>query len=282
MCRTNVYRFFGVLMCALLFLSCQQTNKTERGRYDTVEKGNKEGAVKTVRRHVKYSGAFYQITNIGSLDIVFTQGPYNIEVEGPENLIDDLSVAIDQYVLTVNMKDEEKIDLTQYKTTNRKLTLYVSCPVIKTIAMCGTGGLHTVGTIQSDNLQLGILGTGSIEADTISAENLSLDVTGDGNANISHVTTKNTAKFLLSGHGHTTCNINAKEGVSVDCNSKCQIDLSGNTKQLYIFTSGNATCNINFNADQLTVDATNGNIYIKGNYKTKKLNKRGKANIFQS
>lgn len=208
MYRTNVYSFLGALTCALLLLSCQQTNKTERGTDNTTKKEETKDVIKTIRQPVKYSGAFYQITNMGSLDIVFTQGPYNIEVEGPEDEIDKLNIGIDQYVLTVNMKNEEKIDLTQYKTTNHKVTLYVSCPIIKTIALCGTGNFHAVGTIQSDGLQLGIIGTGSIDADTINAERLSLDVTGSGNTNLRQVNTKSTTELLLSGEGHTVCNIN--------------------------------------------------------------------------
>ncbi len=282
MYRTNVYRFFGALTCALLPFSCQQTGKTEKETGDTTRNETVENTVKTVRRHVKYSGAFYQITNIGSPDIVLTQGPYNIEAEGPEDLIENLNIGIDQYVLTVSMKDEEKIDLTQYKTSGRKLTLYVSCPTVKAIAMCGTGSLRTTGTIQADNLQLGILGAGSIEADTINAVSLSLDVTGDGNTTIRQVTAKNTAQFLLSGQGQTTCDVNAGEEVSVNCNSKCQIDLTGNARQLYMYMSGNANCNINLNADRLTVDATDGNIYLKGKYKNKQINKRGNAKVFQS
>ena len=285
MYRTNVYRFFVVLTCALLSVGCRQTGKAEKetgGSADRETAGKTENTVKTVRRHVRYSGAFYQITNIGSLDIVFTQGPYNIEAEGPENLIDDLSVAVDQYVLTVSMKDEEKIDLTQYKSSSGKLTLYVSSPTVKAIAVCGTGGLHVRGTLQTDDLQLGILGEGSIEADSIIAGNLSVVVTGDGNTSIRQVTAKTTAKFLLSGHGSTTCNIDAGEGVSVDCNSKCRVDMNGNTGQLYVFSSGGADCSVNFNADRLTVDATDGTIFVKGRYKTKSLNKRGNSRIFQS
>ena len=282
MFRTILYNAFEVLTCTLLLVSCQQTtDKTGKQTNGEVKTEDTKKASKTIRQHVKYSGTFYQITNIGSPDIVFTQGPYNIEAEGSEELVNKLSVGVDQNVLTVNMKNEEKIDLTQYKTMNDRLTLYISCPTIKTIAMCGTGGFHAVGTIESDNLQLGILGTGSIEADTINAGDLSFDITGDGDAQLGQATVENNALFTLSGQGHIACSINAGQDVTIDCNSKCQIDFDGKAKQLNLNITDQANCNVDFDADQLLVEAIDGNIFVRGNYKKKIIRNSGNAKVFQ-
>ena len=147
--------------------------------------------------------------------------------------------------------------------------------------MCGTGGFHAVGTIESDNLQLGILGTGSIKADTISTGDLSLDITGDGDAQLGQATVENNAIFTLSGQGHTACSIDAGQDVTVDCNSKCQIDLNGKAKQLNLHITDQANCNVDFDADQLLVEAIDGNIFAKGNYKKKIIHNSGKAKVFQ-
>ncbi len=274
---TMQYKYLLAITCAFMLVGCQQSGKSDKVQGNApVQAGDK--TVNKVRKHVNFSGTFYQITNLGTPDIIYTQGPYNFEVEGAEDLVDELALSIDYNVMTVSLKDEEKIDMNRFNSNKGKLTLYISCPTLKAIATCGTGGIHIKGKLEGDEFQVGCLGTGSIEIDTLNMTNMRYDSMGDGNLSF-HFIESESANFILSGKGKLEGSIAASGPVILDSNSASHVSLRGKAGRLSLIISGNTECDLNMDADTLDVTAQSGVINITGKFKTKRIDKGLKANV---
>ena len=101
-------RIFFAVFSIVMLVSCNQSGQQNTpAKNDANQSENRE--VEKVRRPISFSGTFYQITNIGSPDIVFTEGDYSIEAEGPSSMVNAVNIDVDCNVLTVSMNNEERI-----------------------------------------------------------------------------------------------------------------------------------------------------------------------------
>ncbi len=162
---------------------------------------------KTTRHHIKVAGNFYQITNIGSIDIVFSEGDYNIDVECDSSLLPYVSATFDSGILTVCMKQEEKADI-DWDIAQSDVALYVSCPNIRYIAICGSGSFKSIGKIHSTDMQIGNFGSGDIELDSVECETFEYELHTDSKISFNNIHC-NKAKLMSHGTGHITSDIDA-------------------------------------------------------------------------
>ena len=91
----------------------QSTAKTEQRKQNIIKK------------RISIPFDFSYITNLGSVDIIYTQGNYSIEVEGDSATIDYLNAEFDSNILTVNLQTDNNTDINLYGNSNN-IKMYVS------------------------------------------------------------------------------------------------------------------------------------------------------------
>lgn len=270
---------FLTLLSGLLLISCQQTNKNQEQKQKNSLTETIKQSEPVVRKSIPFSGEFYQITNIGSPNIIFTEGDYSIEAEGSESMIKELSTDIDCNVLTVNLNNEEKVELNKFKDIKSNITLYISCPKLQIVAMCNTGSFHSIGTIHTSSMQVGCLGTGGIEMDSIITDIFKYEASGNGNAKFNYIKATGETTFLLSGLGKTSCHLDVTDNLFFDCRNNCKAYINGNVNIANISVNDNSKCHININADKLNVSVINSEVNIKGKIKNKNIQKGHGAKV---
>ena len=70
-------KLFLISLYSLIALSCGQKEETSSHEVD-----NNKTEVNLIRKPIAFNGTFYSITNLGSINIIYTQGPHSIEFEG--------------------------------------------------------------------------------------------------------------------------------------------------------------------------------------------------------
>ena len=129
-----------------------------------------------VRKRLAVQGDFSYLTNIGSINIVYTQGEYGMEVEGDSAVLQHLKTSYDSNLLTVSMGTDGNSDINLYGNVSNA-TMYLSCPDLKCVSICGNGGFECRGTWRGDDLQVGVLGTGELKLDTVECNTFAMQST---------------------------------------------------------------------------------------------------------
>lgn len=271
--RKNLFSVMAVVLCATFF-SCRNTNPVNG---ESVSDVDSVSAPKKVMTHVKVAGDFYQITNIGSVDVVFSEGDYKIDVECDSSLLPYVSTTFDSGTLTVFMRREEKGEVGWTGKSN--VTLYVSCPLIKYIAVCGGGSFKSVGTIHSTDVQIGNLGTGSIELDSVVCETFEHELRTEANAVFKHVACDR-AKFLSYGSGTIQSDIDAGSiYAAIGGEGDMECNFRSDDVEISSFSSGNAVFNLDCKQLNASLQGT-GKIVLNG-HSDKKLVKTGRNAVVE-
>ena len=244
-------RIFFAVFSIVMLVSCNQSGQQNTpAKNDANQSENRE--VEKVRRPISFSGTFYQITNIGSPDIVFTEGDYSIEAEGPSSMVNAVNIDVDCNVLTVSMNNEERIGTNQFANGPSSVTLYISCP----------------------------LGTGTIELDTVvTTGTFKYESSGDGDALFHHIRADQDCNMLVSGRGNTTADVDIADRLLVENDNSGTVSVSGKAHKAEINILETSDCNADLNADQLDLTALRGNITLKGKYAKKNINQSKKAKV---
>ena len=278
--KTAMNKAFLTIISALLLVSCNQSGSTSSTPKDEASTLSFQAAP-MVRKPISFSGTFYQITCLGRPDIVFTEGDYSIEAEAPENVFNAIKVNVDSNVLTINIENEELLGLEQFHDGS-PVTLYVSCPSLQALAMCGSGNFRSVGTIHNEEMHVGNLGTGAIELDTVvTTGKFKYECSDDGNAVFRHVRVAQDCKLLLSGSGNTTADVDVAGQLIVQNDYKGNVSVSGKAKTADVTLLEDCNCVAAFDADQLTLSAIRGNVVLKGKYAHKDIHQGKNAKISQ-
>lgn len=232
-------------------------------------------------KNIPISGEFYQITNIGSSDIVYTDGPCSITAEGPADLLDMVKATVDSGTLTVNLGDDENIDIHQFTGRNSNVTLHISCPELKILALCGSGNFLAEEDIHTSDIHIGTLSTGSIVIHNLFCSgSFKYESSNKGTATFEHIQAGDESKFLLGGEGATVADIDITAPLYVDLDNQAPLELSGNASEMEIMGFGHSLGNFSINADKLTVSALgHTQINLTGNYKSKEITKKEKGNV---
>ena len=101
--KTYTYMF---LCSALLLTACSDTgNKSSKQASKA-----KEVEQNIIQRNLPVHNDFFGITNIGSINIEFTEGPCSATVEGDSLLVSSLRYDVDGGLLTLSIPSEENSD----------------------------------------------------------------------------------------------------------------------------------------------------------------------------
>lgn len=142
---------------------------------------------KIIRKKLLTTSSFTNIINVGSIDIIYTMGENRLEAEGDSVLINHIEANFDSNLLTVGLTGDSNTDINRYGKTNN-VKLYVSCPSLQCVSICGNGGFKQEGKWTSaEEIQVGVLGTGSITLGDIEAPSFRLEATDIGPVTINHL-----------------------------------------------------------------------------------------------
>ena len=167
----------------LMALSSCETNNKKQNDNSSTETTNTMSTRKILKREVPVTMDFYQITNLSAATVVFSNGPFKVYEEGDSALLNNLSYEFDGGVLTIKTPMEANNDMASY-AGNDSLVVHVSCPELKTVALCATGGFVCHDTITTENFQMGGLVMGNIDIDKVVAEKFRYESNGSTKLNL--------------------------------------------------------------------------------------------------
>lgn len=231
------YILTACVMLTIIGCTNQPNKPTEKSA-----PGPKEEKVEIVRQAIPFSGDFSQITNMGSINIVYTPGPCKIEVEGSKHLVGMTNVTVDSGVLMLSMSNERNQDVQVYQG-KRNITAYISCPELRIIAVCGSGDFRAEGKIHTDDMHIGSLSSGTITIDSIECSNLKFEVNATGESTVSYLNVENEFTLISSGHGKfVSDNVNVGGELIMDDIVGSTLSCKGRTSTLTINNSGDGLC----------------------------------------
>lgn len=214
-------RTIGILLGISLLASCSSNNATTKSEATSETGGTKqeeqmpakkERAI--VRKHVNIPREFSYITNISSADIIFTPGDYSVEMEGDSILVQNTKTDFDSNLLTIGMKSDANSDYNYYGNENNT-KIYISAPTLACISICSTGGFVCTDTWKAEQVQIGILGTGSLSIPSIDCNSFIIESTGNSKADIGHLKAY-VATITSRGQGEFAINCDVNELVVIN------------------------------------------------------------------
>ena len=119
-----------ITLAALLLLGACRRASTEKQ-----DNSNKKNIEKTetreqniIRKRISIPFDFSYITNLGSVDIIYTQGNYAIEVEGDSTTLNYLKAEFDSNLLTVSLQDDNNTDINLLATQATSRCMFLPPP----------------------------------------------------------------------------------------------------------------------------------------------------------
>ena len=174
----------------------QSTAKTEQRKQNIIKK------------RISIPFDFSYITNLGSVDIIYTQGNYGIEVEGDSATLNYLTAEFDSNILTVNLQTDNNTDINLDGNSNN-IKMYVSAPELKCVSICGNGSFESQATWRAENIQLGVLSTGSMKIGRVECTTFELQSTDIGNITLTDLQAEDATLYSRSS-ATINANVNVK------------------------------------------------------------------------
>lgn len=218
------------LAVLLLLAACRPATSEQADTPDNIEKEARQER-NVIRKRILSAGEFTHITNLGSVDIVYTQGDYHIEAEGDSALLNYLLADFDSGVLTVCMQTDNYSDL-HFHGNAKHVTLYVSCPRLLCVSVCSNGSFESRGTWKAESIQLGMLDEGTLRIDSAECKNVQLQTTGTGTVSVGHIRTDDATLYARSA-STIDMNIEAEELMVINDGGGA-ISLSGTAKHFSV------------------------------------------------
>lgn len=226
-----------------------------------------------ITREVNNVTDFSSIKVLGSPDVEYRQSHNSeatVNIYGSDNLVDLLEVSTVNGVLQVKMKEGVRI-----LSGERRLKVIASSASLIQVDVRGSGEVDLKGTIQGDNLQLNVIGSGDIDADDLQVVNVVCALKGSGDINLKNVKATN-VNMQVNGSGDievkgTTLQATLSIAGSGDISANKLIATHVTAK---VTGSGDIECYASQQLDALV--AGSGEIEYAGNPSI--VNKQGKRN----
>ena len=225
------YGFIITLSALCLLCSCHNTPSPQESQATPQKTQSKEKKRNIVRRNISIPQDFNYITNLGSIDIIYTQGNFSVEVEGDSSTLNFLKTDFDSNLLTVSMANDGNRDFNFYGNTSN-VKMYVSCPDLKCVSICGNGDFESQATWRTEDLQLGVLGTGALKIGKVECTTFSIQSSDVGSISISDL---------------------QAEDATVYSRSSAHIDMNVDVNHLTIINDGSQTINLTGKAQKVLI-----------------------------
>ena len=156
------YGFIITFASLLLLGACRQSSAPKTEGQNSTTPSETPATRNVVRKRLNIPSDFSYITNIGSVDIIYTQGNFSLEAEGDSATLSYLKTDIESGLLTVNVLSDNNSFLNQYGNQSN-IKLYVSSPQLNCISICSNGSFESQATLRSEHLQIGCMGKGNLK-----------------------------------------------------------------------------------------------------------------------
>ena len=158
---------------------------------------------------------FKAVVTGGSEDLYVTQGNVQkVRIEAEEGIIKDIETNVRNGVLYIEHED-------RYFRSHKQIKVYVTMKEINGLRLTGSGKIVGETPIKTDELELGISGSGDIVLD-VTATEITSGISGSGNIDLTGKTSDH--NFKISGSGK----INALDLETENCS--VQISGAGDAK----------------------------------------------------
>lgn len=117
---------------------------------------------------------FTRVRLEGSVDVILSQGPYAITIEGDDNLIDLVTTTVSSGTLVVDNRE--------CYSSSRPLVARVSLPKLEALSINGSGDAGATTGFTADQISIAISGSGDIE---LGVETPQLNTSSSGSGDIS-------------------------------------------------------------------------------------------------
>ena len=246
------------------------------------------------QREVRNVESFTKISFGFAGTLYLKQGsPQKVEIEGDADILKEIETEVSGGRLRIGTEDK----WFNRHSNNEKITVYITVPKIEGVGVSGSGNIIGQSTIQSDDLNLNVSGSGSMSLEFNATGDVNADVSGSGNLDIkgngksfdSDVSgsgrvslagrIENTASFGISGSGKIQASGSA-DLVKTDISGSGKVlasDLQTNRCEVRISGSGDVEINVK-NELEANISGS-GSVYYKGNPNKVNANSAGSGKV---
>lgn len=284
-CPLSLTLLFPLLMGCGSDRSTKQTDKTDTGsQTETTDSSTTPSADRAAGQNLACENRpcqedFYQVTLVGSPNVVFTQGPRRIVVEAPAAALPSVVTDIDSKSLTINMTGENHYELQAFGSASNPVTVYVSSPEILYVAVCGSGDFRATGKVVSGDMQVGLLGSGQLSADSIDCHSLMVQHTGSGKANLTYAHCME-ADVALFGSGSLSGTLNVSSGLTIRNEGSGTTDMCCQADWVSVSSTGSGNTTLDIDCQRVNINTSgNGTLTLEGHAGEKQTKRNGYATI---
>lgn len=129
-------------------------------------------------------------------DAYFNQDSvFKVELHAQENILDEIETTVINNSLRIRFRHSNT-----RISSNEGITIYVSGPNVRSLAVDGSGYLQATAPITPANLSLQVEGSGSIRINNVTTTEINAGIEGSGSINVTSGTA-NVARARISGSG---------------------------------------------------------------------------------
>ena len=174
---------------------------------------------------------FERITLMGSLDVKYAQANnFSVKVNGPEDVVKKVETTVEGNMLTVRMKDGNRI-IHFGSNDSGNTTVYVTSPDFLGISLMGSGDFLCVKPLDTDTLTIDLKGSGDIYFKDIICDRVNVSLIGSGDVKVGNVKTQQ-AQLDLIGSGDIEMNFDNSGAVDAQVKGSGDITLKGTVKHM--------------------------------------------------
>ena len=174
---------------------------------------------------------FERITLMGSLDVKYAQANnFSVKVNGPEDVVKKVETTVEGNMLTVRMKDGNRI-IHFGSNDSGNTTVYVTSPDFLGISLMGSGDFLCVKPLDTDTLDIELKGSGDIYFKDVICDRVNVSLIGSGDVKVGNVKTQQ-AQLDLIGSGDIEMNFDNSGAVDAQVKGSGDITLKGTVKHM--------------------------------------------------
>ncbi|NOQ73421.1 MAG: hypothetical protein GQ574_15555 [Crocinitomix sp.] len=189
------------------------------------------------REHTDFSKISLEM----AADLYVTQGDeYSVSIEASNNLMEIIETKVSGTTLEIDLKKGKCIK------NNYDVKVYITLPELKDLSISGSGDVFIPNKMTSDDLELDISGSGSLEIDSLFVNHVEMVISGSGDVMLTAMDTIETETIDISGSGEVRA-------------------FNVPSKTVEIRVSGSGECEV-YAIDRLDVNISgSGDVTYKGN-----------------
>lgn len=219
--------FFIVAVAALLMVSCHFA--FSQGKFI---KGS--GVIESRTLSLP---EFNSISVLGSMDVIYRQGPQEVVLTADDNLLDYYKIEVKDGVLTIGTEKGVSI------SGSDKSCVTVSAENLSGMAVHGSGDCEIKGPFRTDgDFSFSVAGSGDLEADVIDCAHFTSSVKGSGDVEVDALTCR-AADFSVAGSGDISVRCKDAGDISVRIMGSGDVTLTGTASSLSSKISGSGSVN---------------------------------------